>query len=80
MDNDIKKEAEAIIGGMRCPKGYRCYVSGFDNLCRARDIGIESYLECLEKNPKSCAFSFPFGLIYLCQCPLRIFIAKNLKK
>jgi hypothetical protein len=80
MKDDTKKQIEKIIGEMKCPKGFRCYESKFDNLCRARDIGIESYLECLEKAPKLCAFSFSFGLFHLCQCPLRIYISKKLKK
>lgn len=80
MDKDSKKQIEKIIGGIECPKDFKCYNSGFKNLCRAKDIGIESFLECLEKKPLECKFAFPFGLSYLCQCPLRIYISKNLKK
>jgi hypothetical protein len=80
MEKGIRKQIENMIGGIECPKGFQCYKSGFANLCRARDIGIESFLECLEKNPKACTFSFAFGLIHLCQCPLRIYIAKKFQK
>jgi hypothetical protein len=80
MENDINAPLETIMGGISCPKGYKCHKSGFQNLCGARDIGIESFLECLERNPSACPFSFAFGLIHLCQCPLRIYIAKHLNK
>jgi hypothetical protein len=80
MKDDTKRQVEKIIGEMECPKDFRCYKSGFENLCRAKDIGIESYLECLERKPQLCLFSFSFGLFHLCQCPLRIYIAKKLKK
>ncbi len=80
MEQDHKRQIEEIIGILQCPKDFKCYKSGFDNLCKAKDVGIESFLECLEKNPEECKFSFPFGHSYLCNCPLRIYIAKKVKK
>ena len=56
-----KKEIEKIIGGMKCPRDFKCYKSGFKNLCKAKDIGVEGYVECLEDNPAACVFSVPFG-------------------
>lgn len=75
-----KKEIEKIIDGITCPKDFICYKSEFKNLGKARDIGIKSYVECLEKNPEDCVFSLSFGHSYLCKCPLRVYIAKNLEK
>jgi hypothetical protein len=80
MEKNIKSKIEEIIAGMKCPKDFICYTSGFKKLCSAKDIGIESYLECLEKKPKSCKFSVSFGLMHLCQCPLRGYLYKKLKK
>ncbi len=80
MGQDHKREIEKIIGKMGCPKDFRCYKAGFENLCKAEDIGIESFLKCLEKNPQECRFSLSLGAIYLCQCPLRAYIVKKLKK
>lgn len=80
MDQNHKRQIEEIIGGMKCPKDFECYKLGFNNLCKAKDIGIESFLECLEKNPQACKFSISFGHSYFCQCPLRNYIAKKLKK
>lgn len=75
-----KREIEEIIAGLKCPKDFICYTSGLRKLCRAKDIGVESFLECLERKPKSCQFSVSFGLMHLCQCPLRIYLYKKLKK
>jgi hypothetical protein len=75
-----KKEIEKIIARFKCPKDFECYKSGFKNLCKAKDIGLEKYLECLKKDPGDCVFSLSFGYSYLCKCPLRVYIAKNLKK
>jgi hypothetical protein len=80
MEIKSKREIEKIIAGLKCPKDFICYASGLKKLCRAKDIGVESFLECLEKNPLSCQFSFAFGLMHLCKCPLRVYLSKKLKK
>jgi hypothetical protein len=80
MEKISKGEIEKIIAGLKCPKDFICYTSGFKKLCRAKDIGIESFLECLERNPLSCQFSFAFGFMHLCKCPLRVYFYKKLNK
>ena len=47
----IDKELEGIIDGVKCPKDFKCCRSGFKDLCKAQDVGIESFLECLEEEP-----------------------------
>ena len=37
------KEIEEIIGQMKCPKDFRCYQCGLEVLCKAKDIGMESF-------------------------------------
>jgi len=78
-DEDLQKIKE-IIGGMSCPKSFKCAESGFSILCKANDLGIENYLACLDEEGKVCLFALPFGSSYLCQCPLRVFLAKKLNK
>ena len=80
MDERTKKELEKFIGEMKCPKDFRCYQSGLEVLCKAKDIGMELFLECLEETPQNCKFSVMIGRSYLCQCPLRYYIFKRLKK
>ncbi|MCP4368088.1 MAG: hypothetical protein GY797_08285 [Deltaproteobacteria bacterium] len=79
MEEDRKKIKE-IMAGMQCPLDFRCAKSGFERLCKAKDFGLESYLECLEENPYDCNFALPFGHSYFCQCPLRVYLWKKLKK
>lgn len=79
-DGQVKKEIEKIIGHMQCSKDFKCAYGGFENLCLARDCGMEHYLECLEANPLSCKFVIVFGKQYYCQCPLRVYIAKQIEK
>jgi len=80
MDKDSNQEIEDLIDGLRCPNEFICYKSGFEKLSRVRDFGLESFLECLDGNSVKCKFSVYFGNIYFCQCPLRIYIWRQLKK
>ena len=75
-----RRRIEEIIGKMTCPKGFRCAESGFEDLCKARDFGVDSYLDCLDENQPRCLFALPFADIHLCQCPLRVFLAKKLQR
>lgn len=65
---------------MSCPKDFACYASGFENLCRAKDIGLETYLGCLDENPQACKFSLFFGYSCYGESPLRVYLLKKLKK
>jgi hypothetical protein len=80
MDEKEKKEIEAILGGLTCQKDFRCYKSGFENLCKAQDVGIQSFLRCVEEDREECQFLVTLGSAYFCQCPLRKYIVKKLKK
>ena len=79
MNEEHKKRIEEIIAGMQCPKGFKCADGGFERLCKATDIGLENYLDCLEEKPMQCPFALSFGYRHLCQCPLRVYLAKKLK-
>jgi len=78
MKKEDREKIEQIIGKMQCPKGFKCAESGFKNICRADDPGMDDYLLCLEKNPVACNFIVPYGSSFYCRCPLRIFLAKKL--
>jgi hypothetical protein len=80
MEEDYSKKIEEITSQFKCPRDFRCCKSGFRTLCKAKDIGLETFLECLEESPRDCQFSLPFADIYLCECPLRVYVSKKLKK
>jgi hypothetical protein len=81
MKEQDRMKIEEIMQGMQCPKNFKCADSGFEGLCKAKDFGLETYLECLEENPGNCSFALSFGYSYFfCECPLRVFLGKKLKK
>jgi len=79
MEHAAEKRLVESVGDWICSKRFECYQSGFTILCKAQDIGIESYLVCLEEDPQECPLSLPFGSLHFCKSPLRVYIAKKLK-
>lgn len=75
-----KVQIEEIANGLNCPKDLKCADSGFDTLCKAMDLGFDSVLECMAGDEEICKFRVRLGEFNCCTCPLRSYIAKNLKK
>ncbi len=83
MEPASKKEIEEIAGVFKCPKDFKCCQSGFEALCKARQVdGVVSYLECLEEEPQECVFSKYVSVVdsgfFLCSCPLRRYLADKM--
>jgi len=74
-----KTKIKKIINTIECSKNFKCYGSKFKELCKAKDIGLKSFLLCLEEDHQ-CDFTIFFIDEYLCKCPLRVYVAKELKK
>jgi hypothetical protein len=79
MENDLENKVKHLIDGLKCPKDFKCCKQGLENLCKARDFGVETALQCLELDARECPFSKPVAAWYLCKCPIRNYLAKELK-
>jgi hypothetical protein len=78
-NNIDKKELEAIIGRMQCPKEFTCYTSGLKSLCKAKKFDVYESLMCLnDEEAEKCLFSVRYAYKYFCQCPLRNYIAEKI--
>ena len=80
LTEDQERGIKAIMAQMRCSKNFECSKSEFEVLCKAKDFGVEHYIECLEPESHRCNFSISFDSGKLCMCPLRVYIARNLEK
>jgi len=74
------EEVEKAINGLRLPKDFRWFKPGAGFTCKARDIGLGSFAECLEEDSFMCPFSVSFDHSYYCKSFLRVFVAAELKK
>ncbi len=79
MELDHRKAAEKIMARIQCPKDFECYRSGFKKLSRAKDVGMLSYVQCLEDNSPECKFAIRLGDRKFCDCALRVYIAKHIE-
>ena len=48
--------------------------------CRAIEVGIEDFAECLCVGPNACEYALPFGYAFLCKHPRMSEILENTKK
>jgi len=72
-----KQIVRRFMNEMNCPKGFSCLSGGPKDLCKARDIGSDIYVECLDALPQACSFAMPFGKTNFCKCPIRIYLARR---
>ena len=81
MEKLNKEYIQQILGDSECQSGLRCVESGLEELCKAKDIGLKSYLVCLEED-EQCSFALTtFGdENWWCKCPARMYIAREYNK
>ncbi len=70
---------ENIKLSMQCPRAFECHKSHFAQLCKVRDLGLTDLVECMADRSNNCVFAIPFGFGHFCKCPLRVYLAKELR-
>ena len=61
-------------------KGCKYRTQDIENLCKAKDLGMERFAQCQEKNPPECTCAVLHKGSFYCSCRPRVFIARALKK
>jgi hypothetical protein len=74
------EQIEQIINSMTCSKGFDCFKSGFENLCKAKIVGDGKTIECSPENKRPCEYRFGFVDKSFCKCRLRYYVARNFNK
>jgi hypothetical protein len=77
MDTERREKIKELLKD--CSPACTCYCQGIEAPCKARDIGLNSFVECLEEKPLDCASLVSFGDSCYCLCAPRIYMAKELK-
>ena len=72
-------ELKKILGRVQCPRDFYCYKSEYNSLSKREAIGAKSFLICLEEKLQECTFVISGEYHFLCKCPLRNYIANELK-
>jgi len=69
--NEHIEQIEQITKSMKCSKDFECYKSGFEKLCKIKNIGDGKVIECSPENRGQCEYRFRFMGKDLCKCQLR---------
>lgn len=78
--NETHKQAiEKIKTEMDCPKNFQCLEPEHKPNCELKDMGMDLYVRCCEKQPSDCKFHRHFGKFNRCKCPVAIYQAKNME-
>jgi hypothetical protein len=72
-----RTQIKEIIDSMECPNDFKCYKSGFEDLCEIKIFQDGDLVECVDTHSWLCKLSFGFGRGYFCKCPLRKYVAKH---
>lgn len=80
MNSAIRAHIEELARSIKCSKNLGCITSSFDAPCRARDIGLQNNLVCLEESGLGCGYQMSVAVGQFCQCPVRVYIGKTLNK
>jgi hypothetical protein len=65
------------LDGLKLLEECKRYEPGIGFSCKARDVGLDSFAECLEKDSYRCHFSVPYARTHYCIFPARVYIAKG---
>jgi hypothetical protein len=65
-------EVEEASYGSELLEDCQWYMPRFGFTCEAKDIGLDSYVMCLERDSSRCPFSVTYARSYYCKCSLRI--------
>ena len=72
------KHAEEVLPRPRLLEDCKYYKFGVGFTCETKDVGLDSYVECLPRASILCPFSLSYAHNYYCTCRARVFMAKEL--
>jgi len=72
-----RQHLERLKSVTRGDKKYVCLERPREELCAARDLGMEHFLACLVTAQHKCRHAFPFGKGRFCRCPIRVYLENS---
>jgi hypothetical protein len=79
MENAFMQQVVGGLPGLTLLAECERYEPGVGFACKAIDVGLDSYVRCLEEDSE-CLFSVPCTDSLFCKCPARVYFAKELEK
>ena len=78
-----ERKIEEIMAGMDCPRNFEPCKSGTEVPCKSRLLADGAVVDCTEAecpNVVDCKYRMAFGFGHLCNCLVRNYVARELRK
>ena len=75
-----EREIDRIKSETDCRRGFECCGEGTEVLCNAKYIAGGAIVDCSEagcKRKDNCTYRMAFGFGYICNCPVRKYMARH---
>jgi len=69
-----------MVGGLSCQKDFSCVTQKSDYPGEPAEGGLGALFTCLGKKVQVCTFADTSGERFLCKCPLRLYLRKELQR
>jgi hypothetical protein len=76
MEKTHIQQTKETLAGQKLLAECERYKPGVGFICKAKDIGLDSFVQCLEKDSHLCVFSIRYAHSYFCKSPARVQAAK----
>ena len=76
MNEKHRAKIKKLMAKVDCPRNFKCVESGGQLRCKVKDIGMDSYVKCLEVSSSNCKFLLHYGSYHFCKCPLGVYLTK----
>lgn len=76
MEKTHIKQTKETLAGQKLLAECERYKPGVGFICKAKDIGLDSFVQCQEKDSHLCVFSIRYAHSYFCKSPARVHAAK----
>jgi hypothetical protein len=80
MGKALIQQTVETMPGLRLLAECKRFKPGIGFTCKAKDIGLDSFVQCLEKDARWCPFSVSYAYSYFCKSPARVYAVKELEK
>ena len=76
MEKTHIKQTKEILAEHKLLAECERYKPGVGFICKAMDLGLDSFVQCQEKDSHLCVFSIRYAHSYFCKSPARVHAAK----
>ena len=75
-----REQLKRLVDDTPCDRRHECFRTALEKLREVEWAAGEEVLFCRDKDGPDCRNSMQFGQAAVCQCPVRLYIAKHFRR